>query len=301
MDTTVSALSRGMLDVVIVSRRGAQAVQKVLKEAAQKPEYWAQQHFIVVFDQLPTAEIDQLQKWYAENQKHLPLPHLSIYNVLGHQGKLNYLRHQGLLAGENEFVYFQHDDDPLPEGINLRLELMEQRSDYAAVYGITETLNTRHQLVESFPPTTLDGQFLYDTLAAARWFPTYLHPLAAVFRRRVLRELPMDDGYTYTVSSDGAYLVRLQHAGYKLHILPDVVRRCIHHDDNNTDTIMPPEQCSGLAADILHWQKYLQDEDIKEFQQEIARQLQRGEISTFKEIDSMVEMHLEDMMFYSAV
>lgn len=277
------------IDFVVPSRRGLASVQNILEEAAKAPDTWARHSFFIICDTAPQA--DAITAWMEEQRDVLPLPQVTVLVAeKGTAGNLNALRQQALAAGNNPYVYFQDDDDPLPSGLDRRARIMDN-ADIVAVYGVTETIDTRNHVVESFP-TIVGGAFVADPLEGARWFPTYPHPLAALFKREVFARVPYDDGNLYKICGDGAFLLRLMAASEPVQFLPDVVRRVRHHTDNDSG-IMDKKMRLALATDIKTWHPQLKNQSVAAFHKDISNALVAGDITTFKEIDALVEARME--------
>lgn len=287
----MSGLQQGM-DVIIASRRGAAAVQKVILNSQKDPLFWLKTTFIVVFDEMP-QEVAKLQGWYNSAVEHAALPRLEIVNVDGKRGNLNYLRQQGIDKSTQPFVYFQDDDDDLPVNMEMVLRLLSENPELHAVYGVTESVNTRFQLVEQFPPLATNGHFRVDPHEAVKWFPTYAHPVAAVFRRKLFENIPLYDDHLYRVCGAGAFLTRFLNEGGSIAFIPYLVRRVLLHENNLTPPVIDEATCQAFAQDIEDWQHYITDYDVKVFQTKIVDMLKSGEITSFKEIASLVEEKME--------
>ncbi|MBI1364159.1 MAG: hypothetical protein GC134_09260 [Proteobacteria bacterium] len=297
MDTTHTPfLTANNIDLVIPTRRGVTFITKLFEEAAQNPD-WMRHTFIIVVDTEDPDHYDQIKAWYRAAKEELPLPWLTL--ELAHpeaKGNVSRLRQQGLELGHNAHVYFQDDDDPLPKGLENRIRLMKEQ-DWDAVYGVTETTTSRGQLIERFPPIDPSGNYTFDPVFGSKLFPTYLHPSSALFRRTVFEKYPFFDGTQYHIAGNAAFFVRLLNGDAKVTALPDTVRRAVQHEDNVSEPIMPGWQRNDLAEDVRHWLKYVKDSAVAEFHEEIAQMLESGEITTFKEIDAIVEDAIDSGRF----
>jgi hypothetical protein len=282
--------------MVIPTRRGVAFITRLFEEAAQTPE-WSRHTFIVIVDTDQPDHYDNIKTWYRAAKEQLPLPWLTIEHAHPEaKGNVSRLRQQGVALGHNAFVYFQDDDDPLPKGLETRVNLM-QDNDWDAIFGVTETTTERGQMIERFPPLDTTGNYMFDPLFGSRIFPTYLHPSSALFRRAVFERYPFYDGTHYHIAGNAAFFVRLLFGDARLHALPDTVRRAVQHDDNTSEPILPGWQRSELAQDIRHWIRHIPQADIAAFHTDIADMLENGEITTFKEIDALVEDAIDSGRF----
>ena len=281
-------LTKNNVDMVIPTRRGLPFIRKLFEEASQSPD-WVRHCFIVVVDTEDPDEYNQIKTWYAAAKEEMPLPWLNIALADPEaKGNVPRVRQQGVDMGHNAFIYFQDDDDPLPKGIETRIKLM-QDNDWDAAFGVTETTTDRGQLIERFPPIDASGNYMFDPIFGSRLFPTYLHPSSALFQRRIFENIPYYDGAHYHIAGNAAFFTRILNSDLSVVALPDTMRRAIQHEDNVSEPIMPGWQRTDLAEDIRNWMKYIKDSTVAEFHEEIAEMLIAGEITTFKEIDSLVE------------
>lgn len=283
------------LDIVLVSRRGSEAVQNVMLDTQRNPLFWLKSNFTVVFDEMPD-EVTKLENWYQSIVESVPLPKLTIINVNGKRGELNYLRQQGIEKGSLPFVYFQDDDDSLPLNLEIVLQILNENNELNAVFGVTELINQHYQIVESFPSITHEGQFKIDPIEAARWFPTYPHPSAGVFRRSTFENFPYYTGQLYRVCGNGAFLMQLLYMGGNIEFIPYIIRRGLLHKTNMTPQIINEEMRNALAIDIENWQQYISSHEVKMFQGKIIDRLRDREITSYKEIDGMVEERMEKII-----
>lgn len=280
-----------LIDFVIVSRRSIDYVTKILIEASHNPTKWGRHNFIVVYDD--DHKRAELRNWVAENYDIYALPHVTVCTARpGYMRDLNALRQQGLEQGINKFVYFQDDDDALPEGLDRRMRMMEN-SSWLAVFGITQTESNRGQVIEEFPVLT-NGSFMYEPLDACKLFPIYVHPQAALFKRELFKQIPIQTDKKYNATSSLSFMLRLCHSGLPITFLPDVVRHVSLHSDNDTG-ILNTKQAEELVEDIVHWHDEMElPEDIQNFQKLIARNLSVGTISTYREIAAQVEAVMDE-------
>ncbi|MFT7432425.1 MAG: hypothetical protein ACI9TY_000037 [Alphaproteobacteria bacterium] len=277
------------IDFIIVSNRGTTKITQLFKEAAASPEKWMAHHFIVVYD--TEEECRDLKAWVAQSREFLPLPRITPCLAAPQNCKnVNALRAQGMEQGTNAYVYFQDDDDPLPEGLERRIKMMES-STWVAIYGITRNISARGQIIEEFPVLVRDN-FAYDPNEATRMFPTYAHPLAALFKRDLFKKVPICDENIYNCSGSNAFSVRLFASNLPVHFLPDLIRTVRDHA-GNSNGIFESGEAENLAADIQTWSSQLNDVAVETFQKEIAEALIEGTITTYREIDAQVETRLE--------
>lgn len=291
---TATPTRNDVIDIVILSKRGASAIKEVLKEASKDPKKWVRHQFIIVFSNTGDDAVQDLGSWYQNNREEIPLPNVVARQAPDIPFNMNALRQYALKLGTSPYVYFQDDDDPLPQGIDLRIDMMNMQN-WDAIFGVTETFNIHNQTVEIFPPVTPSGMYLYDPSVGNKLYPTYSHPCAALFRRSTLETVGIDDNQEYKIIGSSSFLTRLLHAGHKVSFLPDIVRRVRHHNDNSTGAILSEEDRLNLASDTRVWMQYIRDQNMKEFQENIANDLENGEITTYKEIDSLVESKLDEL------
>ena len=280
------------IDLVVPTRRDPEFAIELMKNAGENP-FWQQHTMLFVFDQDTTEVEDDFRAWVRKAREDLPLPWV-LTTTAEPEARQNLaaLRQQGVGMGVNPFVYFQDDDDPLPSGMPRRIDLMQSQG-WDAVYGAVETVTSRGQMIERFPGINGSGQFAYDPVAGSRWFPTYLHPLAALFKRSVFEAVPYFDGNAYKMCDNAAFFTRLLFSGAKVTALPDIVRRAVQHDDNISEPILNGWQRENLVHDMKVWRACITDPAVAEFQDDVAAQLQDGLLSTFKEIDALVEGKIE--------
>lgn len=284
------------VDLIIPTRRGAPALKKLFQEASQSPE-WLKHTFCLVFDATAKDMAAEFHAWLTEN-KHLPFPKIrASFAPPQATGNLNMLRQFGLSMSQNPYIYFQDDDDPLPQGFETRIKLMRQE-DYDAIFGVTETRTARGQMIERFPTLDANGRPLYDFLEGMKLFPTYVHPCAALYRRTALEGLKLDDGHRYNLCGIGAFLTQFLDKGSKIKVMPDIIRIGQQNRDNMSEPILDQQQRLLLAEDISAWQKYISSPEIKKFQETVRQDLIHGEIITFRDITARVESRLEEDGYY---
>ncbi len=293
MDTQIHNIQptrhKDCVDFIIVSNRGISKITTLFEEAARNPEKWMVHHFIVVYD--TEEECHALKEWIAKYRDVLPLPKITpCLAAPKNRHNVSALRAQGVAQGINPYVYFQDDDDPLPEGLERRMQMMNARN-IMAIYGVTKSVGPRGQTIEEFPVRQLNT-YAYEPVEATRLFPTYAHPLAALFNRELFKKVPIDDDNKYKCSSNNAFCVRLFASGLPVQFLPDIIRTVNHHAGNGNG-IFEKNEAKYLAADIQKWVKQVNDTAVAAFQEGIAEGLLKGSITTYREIDAQVEAMLE--------
>jgi hypothetical protein len=287
-----STVANDMVDIIIPSMRGAETVSKILLAAAQNPTMWMRHNFIIIFDADDETESHALRKWVETTREEMPLPNTLITTALPqNRGNVAAIREQGVELGSKPFVYFQDDDDPLPDELETFLSYLLKNEDTFAAYGVCCTINSRGQIIEHFPPV-INGSYTIDPYEGMRYFPTYPHPLAALFRRSIFKNVPIYDA-SHNISDGNAFFsLRLTNSGLKLKFLTETLRTVQHHAGNDTG-IMSDRLRMSLAHDIVAWRNLITDPDIVNFQAMVAEELKDGMITTYKEIDALVEEHIE--------
>lgn len=278
-----------LIDFIIPSHRSLSAVTVLFEACAVEPAKWRSHHFIVVYDK--EDQVLELQGWLLKARKEMSLPTITaICARAGSEGHLNALRQQGVEYGQNPYVYFQDDDDPLPENIDNFLDYMENEPMCMALYGFCELFNAKGTVVDKLPMTKA-GRLLISPLEACHYFPTYLHPLAALFRRDVFKTVPVDNGYDFKRIEHGAFLTYLLNSDLTVDFSGDLIRRsCLH--DGNDNGIFTLQEGKEIAHDILAWIDVVKKPEYADFQREIAHRVRAGEIQTYREIASLVEEEL---------
>ncbi|MCO7728729.1 hypothetical protein NJB93_19290 [Brucella intermedia] len=276
-----------LIDFITPSRRGHLYYRRILQEAALDPQRWMRHHFIVVFDDDHEDNVQALLRWLDRARETMVLPRVSATNAPA--GSPDILRQIGLSIGSNPYVYFQDDDDPLPLHLDRRMAMMEH-GHLDAVFGATETITERGVTVEQFP-RIVNGRFVSDVLAGQAVFPSYGHPLAALFTRKVLNRVPIYDGRHYHNGNALPFNVRFMNTGVIITSLPDVCRRVRLHADNDSG-ILGALAAMELAADIRRWRDYILAPTVAAFQDMVADYLESGWVQTFREIATLVDEEL---------
>lgn len=277
------------IDFIIVSNRGLKTIENLFKEAALNPSKWMMHHFYVVYDTEQECKI--LKSWVEESREFMSLPKITpILAAPANIKNVTALRQQGLEQGNNPYVYFQDDDDPLPMGVDRRIKMMDS-NNWVAIYGLTRSVGPRGQIIEEFP-TLAQENFMYEPIEATKLFPTYTHPLSALFKRSLFAKCNLSDGHNYHSTGSNAFCVRLFASSLPIHFLPDVMRTVRHHAGNNNG-IFEKNEAQQLVQDIQTWQEHIKDADISKFQNEISQSIKNGRITTYREIDAQVEARME--------
>lgn len=277
-----------LIDFITPSRRGHLTYRRILQEAALDPQRWMRHHFIVVFDDDHEDNVQALLRWLDTARETMVLPRVSATNAPA--GSADVLRQLGFSIGSNPYVYFQDDDDPLPLNLDSRMAMMEY-GHLDAVFGATETVTERGVVVEQFP-RIVSGRFATDVLAGQAVFPSYGHPLAALFTRKALDRVPIHDGRTYLCGNALPFNVRFMNTPYIITALPDVCRRVRLHADNDSGILEAPA-AKELAADIHRWVDYISRPSVAAFHWMVAEYLESGWLQTFQEIAALVDEELE--------
>ena len=270
--------------------RDASKVISLLEATTTKPK-WRRHTFVVVIDDNTDTALRPLQDWYRNNRQKLALPELRAKLCPPRaQGNMAALRQQAINLGENPFVFFQLEDDPLPEYPETLLRALDDLNA-DAIYGQTQTTFINGNLIEIFPTANAQGQFMYNPVAASRMFPVYLNPHSALFRRSVFDVLPFDDGQTYKRYDDCAFFTRLLFSGLSVASFPKVIKRTVRPKEDAG--VITPNMAKALVHDGLMWLKYVNNPLAKAFQEQILGMLQREEITSFREIEARIEDHFD--------
>lgn len=277
-----------LIDFITPSRRGHLYYRHILQEAALDPQRWMRHHFIVVFDDDHEDNVQALLRWLDKARETMVLPRVSATNAP--MGRPDMLRQLGVSIGSNPYVYFQDDDDPLPLHLDERMAMMEH-GHLDAVFGATETVTERGIVVEQFP-RIVNSRFVSDVLAGQALFPSYGHPLAALYSREALDRVPIFDGCHYHNSNSMPFNVRFMNAPGIITVIENVCRRVRLHRDNDTG-ILHPSAAAELAADIRRWRVHIVSAAVVAFQEMIAEYLETGWIQTYREIVTLVDEELE--------
>lgn len=87
--------------------------------------------------------------------------------------------------------------------------------------------------------------------------------------------------------------MQLLNGGGHIVFIPYVIRRVLLHETNMTPPVLDESIRNALALDIETWQEYITNHEVKMFQNKIIDRLKNREITSFKEIDAMVEERVE--------
>jgi hypothetical protein len=291
---SMTSIAENRIDFVIVSRRDISNIQRILLTAADNPEIWGNNHFIVVYD-IPEMAAE-LKHWINEMLEVMPLPRITACAARpGNMGNISALREQGMEQGENPYVYFQDDDDPLPQNLDQCLAIMESGT-VNVVYGIADSRNTRGQTVESLPHVQ-NQHFATSPEDAMRYMPTYVHPLSALFKRTVFDTVHMDDGHRYNRGGAYALTVRMLEANIPMSFIPQIIRIRKLHADNDSP-ILDLRAQKEFSQDILHWSQYIKNDEMREFQRQISHELNSGNLATMSDISAKVDLKIDGEYVY---
>lgn len=288
----IGTIRTDLVDIITPSRRGAALYKRILEQAASDPKKWARHHFIVIFDTDTDHERLKLEHWLAHTREILALPRVTALTATPEiRRNPNALRQRALEHGQNPFIYFQDDDDELLLNLEYFLQHAESHPETHAIYGVTETVNSKHHLIERFPSVHND-MFEFDVAEAARWFPTYAHPIAGLFRRKLLTQIPIfKAGDPAFCTGAAIFSLRLHAQGVPLVFLPQVIRQTMLHEDNDSG-ILTDTHRQEIVQDITDWLPELNDEEVIAFHQDILDALSKGWITTYREIAAMIETQL---------
>lgn len=156
-----------------------------------------------------------------------------------------------------------------------------------AVFSGTETITERGMTVDQFP-RILSSRFVSDVSAGQALFPSYGHPFAALFTRKVLQRVPIYDGTHYHNGNALPFNVGFMNSCVIITALSDIVRRVRLHRDNDTG-ILNTRSAMELATDIRQWRDYIDNPVVIKFQSMIADYLESDWIKTFREITALVD------------
>ena len=285
--------SNNNIDLVIPTRHDTSYVVRLLDEAAKDPR-WVKHTFHFIFDANAQDSAYKMREWLADNRDRT-LPKVEFFFAPPQAtGRPNLLRQIGLNQGRNPFVYFQDDDDPLPENLNLCRDILSSAPDCGAVFGLTETYTPRGQLIERFPNVDTDGGNADQIITGMRIFPTYGHALSGLFRREVFQDNPLDDGQNYQMCGINAFILSLLESYDDIRAIPDVIRRIRQNQDNPRSPVFGENRRLLLAEDISLWLRYISSPRVRRFHEEIRKELMEGSISTYRDITARIEEALEE-------
>lgn len=281
------------IDFVIPTRHDTSFVLRLLEQAAENP-WWVCHTFHFVYDANAQESIHKLRTWLSDNREK-PLPNIETYFAPPQAtGRPNLLRQIGLNQGENPFVYFQDDDDPLPQNLDKCLEVMADNPDCAAVFGLTETYTPRGQRIERFPTMDLDVYGPQNIIDGMRIFPTYGHALSGVFRREIFTDTPLDDGQNYQMCGINAFILQLLENHPDVRAIPHVVRKVRQNPENPRSPVFEEQRRLLLAEDISLWQRYISAPRVRRFHEQVREGLMAADISSYRDITALIEQTLEE-------
>ena len=281
------------IDFIIPTRHQTSFLIELLQQAA-KDAWWSRHTFHFIYDTNGEVSDHDLRTWLSENRDTL-LPQVKIYHAPPHAAnRPNLLRQIGVNQGENPYVYFQDDDDPLPENLDKCLEMLEINEQSPAVFGLTETYTSRGQLIERFPNVNIGSGEAQQIVDGLRIFPTYCNALSALFRRSIFADVAVDDGQNYQMCGINAFILALLEASQDICAIPHVIRRERQNHENPFSPVFESRHQLLFAEDINLWLRYISTPKVRRFHNDVRENLIAGEIASYREITAMVEQALED-------
>jgi len=265
----------------------------LIQKAGETPQ-WLRHSFIFILDGIGEKEEQEMHDWYYGLRGKQALPNAIVLkgrkDLWGNQAGLY---DSGLMASDNPFVYFQSEKDELPVNIDKSINYLYKNPDYYAVIGKCETFLEDGTLIESFPGTNIDNEFLYDCEEAIKLFPSYLHPLSSVIRKELFTKVPywdMDKNF-----NEFAYYYFVLRAVYSKNVKIDYVPYTIKVSNRQREhaIVIGPKLRARLIHDIRLWVDEFGENEYTEFQHDILQLLEEGAITTFKEIDARIEDYLD--------
>ena len=286
-------LNDNNIDLVIPTRHDTSYVLRLLEAAARDPR-WVKHTFHFIFDANAQESSHKLRKWLSDNREKT-LPNVETFFAPPQAtGRPNLLRQIGVNQGSNPYVYFQDDDDPLPENLNICRDILNSAPQCGAVFGLTETYTPRGQLIERFPTVEAGGSNADQIIEGMRIFPTYGHALSGLFRREVFQDNPVDDGQNYQMCGINAFILSLLESYDDIRAIPEVVRRVRQNPENPRSPVFGENRRLLLAEDISLWMRYISSPRVRRFHEEIRQELMEGTISTYRDITARIEQALEE-------
>jgi hypothetical protein len=256
---------------------------------------WLRHSFVVITDGISAEDEHAMKEWYEETKKTKPMPDVTIIHANKYIiGNISKLYNFAILKSYSPFVYFQNENDELPINIDKSIFKLYNDDNIDILIGKCETFLKDRTPIEIFPLTNIDGKFLYDCKKAMKLFPSYAHPLSSVMKRSVFAKEP--------------YFI--ENKNFSELAYYDFILRCLDNDDINIEFVPYSIKLSNrqsktaviigvkirqkLVEDIQLWLTDKPENKYKEFQKEILDLLAKGELVTFKEIDSRIEDYLDN-------
>lgn len=265
----------------------------LLTKASENPQ-WLRHSFVVITNGISAQDEKAMQDWYYENRVKKPMPNVSIIKARDDaKGNISSLYMAAMVAGDNPFVYFQDEKDELPVNIDKSIYYLVKNPQTDILIGKCETFLEDGTPIEVFPMSNIKGQFLYSCEEATKLFPSYLHPLSSVMRKEVFNKISYSDAskkltefayYSFALRALEQEDVKVEYVSYTIKISTRQREHAI---------TMGPKMRQRLVKSIKIWVEDLPEGPEKEFQVEIMHLMERGEITTFKEIDARIEDYLD--------
>lgn len=255
---------------------------------------WLRHSFVIVLDNLNSTDEQKIKDWYYANRIEKNLPEVIILNAPAniHRNRAA-LFQTGLQASSNPYVYFQNERDELPINIDRCIKSLYENKKLVACFGQCETYLKDGTKLEEFPIVGLDHTYKYDCIEATKLFPSYAHPLSAVFKKSLFKTIPYWD--PKKILSDYSYyyfvLQILQNHKFKVEYKPYTIK--ISNRENTSAALITQKVKKDLIKDMKVWIDCSDDNRYKNFQREILNLLESNEITTFKEIDARIEDYLD--------
>lgn len=288
-----NVITRSICCDVVISLTDQANFQRLLNKAAENPQ-WLRHSFIVVLDKISEEVEKKLQEWYYDTRVKHPMPDVTFIRARGDiEGRITMQYKSALVAGDNPFVYFQDEKDNLPINIDKSIYHLYYNKNIDVVIGKCETFLQDGTPVEVFPMTNIKGEFLYDCHDAMMLFPSYAHPLSSVIRKSLFNKIDYsDDSEDFNEFAFYDFALRaMQDDNVGIEYMPYTIKistRCKQYA-----VAMGPLLRQRLVSDAKLWIKNLPVGNNKEFQIDIIKMLECGEITTFKEIDARVEDYMD--------
>lgn len=281
------------IDFVIPTRHSTSFVVGLLEQASKDP-WWSRHTFHFIYDAKAREGDYKLRTWLSENRNKL-LPVVQTYYAPPQATcRPNLLRQMGLNRGENPYVYFQDDDDPLPINLDRCLDVLEAHADCPAVFGLTETYTPRGQFIERFPTIDAGQEEAQHLVEGLRIFPTYCDALSALFRRSAFSDVALDDGQNYQMCGINAFILALLETYQDICAVPHVIRRESQNPENPVSPVFDERRRLLLAEDINLWLRYVSTPKVRRFHNFVRQSLIAGDVSSYRDITALVEQALED-------
>lgn len=261
---------------------------------ASESARWMRHGFIFVLDNVSEEQERKINDWYYNTRVTTTLPDVSIVKAPnGFSGNKAALFSSGIKVSTNPYIYFQNEKDELPINIDSCVNFLYKNKDYVACFGQCETFLEDGTLLEKFPIIDFKGNYNYDCTEASKLFPSYVHPLSAVFRKEVFDKVPYwDNDKAFRDFSYYYFLLRLlSNSEFKIKYMPYVVK--IAKRSSQAASSISAKIRQDLVHDIKLWLTEFPDSLYRDFQLEILELLENGSITTFKEIDARIEDYLD--------